>query len=371
MMSELHPGFPDGYPNTSYPHPLALTIGSVSSPTCQGEASNVSSVIRNLTVSYESPPGEEELPDTPHGHEMDFISTVMRSTEVYLDAIQEASARSVNLSRQYPATGNSLANQLKIVARLIAGGLQTQIYIVSLGGFDTHSNQVDEGNPQSGKHARLLEDLSQALFAFQDDITLHGIQDDVMGFVFSEFGRRIKSNASRGTDHGAAWPAILFGSKVYPGVLGDNPVIPGKAGKQDNLPMQFDFRSIYGSILSAWLEADTDVIKTVLFKDFDALQLLRPPDFKVWKDTEPEQGIAKIYPNPMQEKATVAFYSAGGELTLSIYSTDGKLRRILLDRYMDEGKHQLEFHRLGLPSGAYYLTLQSRYHRKTAMFSIH
>ncbi len=118
---------------------------------------------------------------------------------------------------------------------MIAGGLQTQVYVVSLGGWDTYSYQTVDGTPEEGRHNDLLSKLSDALYAFQDDLRLLGVEDDVIGLVFSEFGRRIKSNASFGTDHGTAWPAMLFGSHINPTILGSNPAIPAQVEKKDNL----------------------------------------------------------------------------------------------------------------------------------------
>ena len=99
------------------------------------------------------------------------------------------------MSTKY-GTGNSLADQLKIVAKLISGGLKTPVYMVSLGGFDTHSNQVDTTDTSNGTHATLMQKLSDGIAAFQDDLNLLGISDRVVGMTFSEFGRRIQSNAA-------------------------------------------------------------------------------------------------------------------------------------------------------------------------------
>src|SRR5690606_38852447 len=94
----------------------------------------------------------------------------------------------------YP-DNNSLAAQLKIVANLIAGGLKTPIYTVSISGFDTHSNQVSSsGGNETGMHADLLSQVSAAIAAFQSDCEQLGIADRVAGMTYSEFGRRIKSN---------------------------------------------------------------------------------------------------------------------------------------------------------------------------------
>ena len=103
---------------------------------------------------------------------------------------------------------------------MISGGLQTRVYTVTIGGFDTHKKQVNASDTTTGSHAQLMKGLSSAIAAFQNDLELMNLDDRVLGMTFSEFGRRIKSNASMGTDHGAAAPMFLFGKHVKSGVLG-------------------------------------------------------------------------------------------------------------------------------------------------------
>ena len=93
--------------------------------------------------------------------------------------------------------------------------------------------------------------------------------------TFSEFGRRIVSNGSGGTDHGAAAPLFVFGNKVEPGVLGSNPEISIDSTYKDNLAWQFDFRQVYSSILQQWFEMDTLDSSTVLFKDFESIPIIK------------------------------------------------------------------------------------------------
>src|SRR4029077_2362866 len=128
-----------------------------------------------------------------------------------------------NVTQQSAYPDNDLAAQLKIVARLVKGGLKTRIYMVGTGGFDNHSSQVNTTDTTTGTHANLLQKLSDSIKAFTDDLDYLGIGDRVIGMTFSEFGRRIKSNASNGTDHGAAAPMILFGKSIKGGVVGNNP----------------------------------------------------------------------------------------------------------------------------------------------------
>src|SRR5690606_2314492 len=108
-------------------------------------------------------------PNTPAGHELTYIRLVAQQTQAYSISIKNAAENANNMSTLYPEN-NSLSDQLKIVARLIAGGLKTPLYMVSIGGFDTHASQVDPNDTTKGMHSNLLKMLSEAIFAFQDDV---------------------------------------------------------------------------------------------------------------------------------------------------------------------------------------------------------
>jgi uncharacterized protein (DUF1501 family) len=95
-----------------------------------------------------------------------------------------------------------------------------------------------------------------------------------MGMTFSEFGRRIKSNASGGTDHGAAAPVFYFGKAIKAGVIGENPVIPEKVTVNDNVPMQHDFRSLYASVLQNWFNMPVQEIQQILMGDFPLVPIV-------------------------------------------------------------------------------------------------
>jgi uncharacterized protein (DUF1501 family) len=117
--------------------------------------------------------------------------------------------------------------------------------------------------------------LSEAIHAFQDDLQFLQVDDRVVGMTFSEFGRRIQSNASGGTDHGAAAPVLVFGKNVQGGVVGTNPVWPDKLTVNDNIAMQVDFRAVYNSLLEKWFQADPSEVESVLLNHYPALPLVR------------------------------------------------------------------------------------------------
>ena len=92
--------------------------------------------------------------------------------------------------------------------------------------------------------------------AFQEDLTLQGLDQRVLTMTFSEFGRRIRANDSLGTDHGTAAPLMVFGTCLNSGILGNTPELPDNPSQSDGVPMQFDFRDVYGSILSDWFDVE-------------------------------------------------------------------------------------------------------------------
>jgi uncharacterized protein (DUF1501 family) len=370
MFNKQYPTFPNGFPNVNQPHPIALALGSTSSPICQGELANYSTVLKNLSSVYSSSSPTVTYPDTPFGNELKFITNMMEQTESYLSVIKTAAANAKNLSTRYPASGtNSLADQLKMVANLIAGGLQTQIYVVNLGGWDLHSKQVaSETDKLTGAHPTLLSKLSKAIAAFQDDLKLMGKADEVLGFVFTEFGRRIKSNDSLGTDHGTTWPALVFGSKVNPGIIGKNPVIPAVATKNDNLTLQNDFRSIYAGLYKQWFGlVDLDIAQ-LLGSSFPEIQVVTKSTGVIPIAISPEE--LKLYPNPVTDMATLSFESDGDWTQILIYSMSGQLVEKLIRQKIPKGQQRLQLQLGHLASGTYQLIVQKSQRREGFRFAV-
>jgi uncharacterized protein (DUF1501 family) len=261
------PGFPDAYPSTAMPDPLAIQIGSNLSPALQGyEISTGQTVPTSFNGSITSLLSytNTTAPGGNAGTELTFLRNQQAYTNQYANRIIAAWNGGTNLATYATTSTSSIAQQLKIVARLIKGGLKTKIFWVSLGSFDTHSNQVTTSNKTLGTHATMLGDMSNAIRAFQTDLSLMALEDRVVGFTFSEFGRRIKSNGSVGTDHGTAAPMFVFGSKVNWGVIGSNPVIPAVATTNDQVAMQYDFHKVYASILQNWFCVPQADAQTVL-----------------------------------------------------------------------------------------------------------
>ncbi len=191
----------------------------------------------------------------------DFIRRSMLSAIDSSEKVQEA-LRSDRSPVKYPSF--DLARKLQNIARLIDAGLKTKIYYVSLDGFDTHANQ-------SEAHAALVDELSSSVKAFIDDLSHRGHLDRVLMLSFSEFGRRVRENASAGTDHGAAAPVFVAGGRVVSGPIGKHPSLTDLDGEGD-LKFHTDFRQVYATILDSWLTCDSTA---VLGEKFKPVALLR------------------------------------------------------------------------------------------------
>ncbi|MCB0669722.1 MAG: DUF1501 domain-containing protein, partial [Saprospiraceae bacterium] len=317
-----HFGYPEGYPNENYPHPIAITLGPSVSETCQGLAANFSLAI-NDPASLLSIPGTTggTLPDLPYGDELGFLRQVIQQTNVYSEVLKDVSTKGTNISDLYPEPGqNSLADQLKIVAQLISGGLQTRIYIVNINGFDTHANQVDQNDVLAGDHANLLSNLSEAVLAFMDDLRKQSLDHRVIGATRSEFGRQIASNGSFGTDHGDAAPLIVFGSCVNAGIIGENPQIATNLEPQTGVPVQIDFKNVFGSILMDWFGAAENDIQSLFAHDFEYLPIITACNTTTAVDQFSNFKIYqfKPYPNPFFERINASFSSPGKHIRLSL-----------------------------------------------------
>ncbi len=200
-------------------------------------------------------------PAVPAGSMLDYIERTALDAQISSDKIREISSRVQNQGT-YPAS--PLANSLKLVARLIGGGLPTRVFYVSQGGYDTHTNQ-------SGAHDRLLRDLGDSVKAFVADLKAQGNLERVLVMTFSEFGRRVAENANGGTDHGAAAPVFVVGNRVKAGLLGRYPSLAPADLFQGDLKFNVDFRCVYAAVLERWLKTKSD---TVLGRHFEPLALV-------------------------------------------------------------------------------------------------
>lgn len=361
-----HQGYPEGYPNAQYPDPFAITVGGGISETCQGTGGSYClSIVDPLNPGRINIGQESAAPDNCYGHELEYVRSVALQANSYADILQDSAEGGSNVSDKY--NDNSLLSQkLKTVAKLISGGLKTKVYVVSISGFDLHSAQVDPTNTQVGRHAELLTELSDAICAFQDDLVKQGLDKRVLGMTYSEFGRRIRSNGSDGTDHGTAAPMFLFGTCVKGGVLGEDPEIDTQVDIQEGVAMQYDFRSVYGTIFMDWFKVEEETVKDILFDDFQYLPLLEDCEL-VSNEESPELVMdVKSFPNPFSNYLQVQFsLPESDEMYLSLFNALGAVVKSQSRRTLAAGNHQLQIETRDLPTGNYFLRLSGKTRQKT------
>jgi len=204
------------------------------------------------------------IPDCTFGDQLGFMRSVINTSFTYAGTINEAYE---SASNAVDYGQGQLARQLAIVARMIKGGLGTQVYLVTIGGFDTHANQLE-------KHSNLLSDLSNSVKNFYDDLNSTGMGEKVLSMTFSEFGRRIEENGSNGTDHGTASPILMFGDGLSDqGFVGTHPDIQD-LDQTGNPAFTMDFRRVYATVLKQWLCVDDSLVDQVLFgQSYEPLEL--------------------------------------------------------------------------------------------------
>ncbi len=161
---------------------------------------------------------------------------------------------------EYPR--NRLAGTLRDVAALIHGRLGTRVYSVQMSGFDTHAGQ-------RGSHDSLMTSLDTALSAFLQDLRGSSAGQETLVLVFSEFGRRVAENGSKGTDHGKAGPMFLLGPAVKGGLYGKHPSLTQL--DRGDLAATTDFRSVYGTVIENWFGVSQEA---VLGKRYATLPLI-------------------------------------------------------------------------------------------------
>ncbi|PVW15319.1 DUF1501 domain-containing protein [Marixanthomonas spongiae] len=254
--------FEDLYPDylTNPPEvPPAIQIGSIGNLIFDGDDNNYAFSVANpdqLADVAENGTLYDvtNLPDCVYGDKLLFMRATANTTYTYAGVINDAYMASEN---QASYSEKELAKQLAIVARMIKGGLGTKVYMVTLGSFDTHANQVND-------HRALLEDLADSLKDFYDDLGATGMDDKVLSMTISEFGRRPYENGSNGTDHGAASPVMLFGTGLNgSGFVGEHPDL-NTWDSNDNLIPTSDFRQVYSTVLTDWFCLDPTVVNTIL-----------------------------------------------------------------------------------------------------------
>jgi uncharacterized protein (DUF1501 family) len=206
---------------------------------------------RDVMKNHQDEAGEQPV---------DYLYKTMAETLSSADYIFKQS-RMHPTNAEYPKT--DLANSLKTIASLIYSEINTKVYYVSLGSFDTHINQ-------DGQQQRLFTEMNDAVKAFVKDLKEQNRFQDVMLFTFSEFGRRVAQNASNGTDHGTANNMFLIsGGLKQKGII--NPLPNLSDLNEGDLKYNVDFKNVYATVLKKWLNADD---KKILTKQYDYMNFI-------------------------------------------------------------------------------------------------
>lgn len=374
-------GFPDPTALTAngYPDPLCVNMGSIA-PLTFNASTGVGAGVSVSTINNDYPllgGFGDAAPTTCAGDELSFLRQAAIDTDKYnAKIVAAAKAQASNMSTKYGS--DSLSSQLKNVARLIKGGLKTRVYQVSLGGFDTHTSQVGS-NKYDGNHAGLLWNVSKALEGFQDDLEKMGVADKVMGMVFTEFGRTVNSNGGGGTDHGRSTPVWVFGNSLKGGRYGTNPKLtnPTTGATETQVPMQFDYRSVYYTLLKQWFGLAPSQMDSVFggatkvakyaaqehdliinAKRAEICQVTSVDDFQSVLGSDI---LSDVYPNPVEDTALIPFRSEGGYMKLELFDVNGSSRGVMLEADIPLGDHQYRFERNGLKSGVYVVKMRNSY----------
>lgn len=332
----------------------------------------------------------ELLNGSPYQKEMDWILSLEDKSKDYAQILQDrydaGGASNVVYPDLYPfnaPTGslhNPLSHQLKMVARLLGGGCKTRVFLVKIGGFDTHADQVEKYDSTMGGHAASMYHISTAMNAFLKDLKARGLENEVLTVTTSEFGRQVGSNDSYGTDHGTAGPLFIFGAGAAGGVVGN-----ALETDNGNLAMQADYRNVYANIMKTWMGVSNEQLD-IIFPDpgktnpdgsqkglvnggaSDNTTFIEMPI--VSTSITGKEGfigdrfsLEDCYPNPASVKTTVHFrINSAYEVAVDLYDIRGTKVKEMVRGFFVPGEHKVEVDLAGIPSGNYIYELKSGFY---------
>ncbi len=385
--SPLHTGwlgrYFDKYTEAEKPEsPFCLQVGHNPSLMFRGESGEKSIVLEDAEEMFKQAQSVESDKINIGGSsyfqtEFNYVNDVGIQVNEYSKVIKKAFDKGKNIESY---ADKPLSNQLKLVAKLIDGGLKSKVYFVELSGFDTHSNQ----GGLEGLHSRLLAELSEAISAFQSDIEKLGHAKKVIGITASEFGRRPYENGSNGTDHGSSNLMFAFGTEVKGEIFGSHFMFLPFRDHQ-NLRFSTDFRSIYYEIMVSWFGQSSDFAEKVLGSKFAYVEqkgfikvtkedpTLPPPPEVPKQNADPnspanannpafvdQEDTFVLYPNPVQGNAAfinmTLYYPATITITQSFLN--GQVMGQLHQKKYRTGLYNVYLDLLGGP-GLYVLTIRA------------
>jgi uncharacterized protein (DUF1501 family) len=408
LQQEIAPKkYPEEFPNPQMPDPLAIEMGSDVSLIFHQEGNIPTSIsidspesFANLVEGLEGfredefvdprgiPP--EFLRNSRYHNELEWILSLEDKSKDYAQRLAQLYKAGdlipgyENYPETYPFNApkgslrNPLAHQLKIVTRLLSGNCQTKVFLLKIGGFDTHADQVESYDPTMGAHAALMYHISSAMNAFQEDLRKRGLEDRVLTITTSEFGRRIYSNGSYGTDHGTGAPMFIFGKGVKPGVVGNVPDLT-----QGNVEMQYDYRLIYGNIVRDWFGVTNNDRMNEIFPGlmsasgtsdgvfFEELPIVNTVVTGTDDFIGDRFSLEECHPNPAKGKTTVHFrINSSNHVSIELYTTQGKKAKMLINGTYPPGEHKVEADLTDLPAGNYIYRMKSGFFEDSRKLAI-
>lgn len=368
-----YPGYPDAYPNKGMPDPIGIELSGNLSLAFHREAGipiglnigNPEQFYQLInSVGVDPPIG---FPDSHAGDELRYIMDFEKKSNQYAGRLRDVYNAGSNSLVVYPESypnstpdnynRNPLSPQLKLIARLLKGGVKTKIFLVRMGGFDTHGEQVETYDSTLGLHSSLLYHMSSAVKAFYHDLKNLGVDDKVLSITFTEFGRRAYSNASYGTDHGTSTPVFVFGTKLNPGLYGLNPDLNDL--HNGNLKYDIDYRQIYTSIVQDWFNADNEALRQTGFNEWIGKKIpLLGNGTSIPGDMTYISGLG-IYPNPAEKQVQLSFQLERKEVcNISLFNAGGtQIKSYSVQGYYGENHQELNIEEY--PAGVYFVRVNS------------
>lgn len=337
-------------------HPMAVRIGGPVS-LFQGSSGNHgvslgdSEFINQIAERGLFDASDSRLDPYAYGVPTKYVRSVANAALSYVNSIQDAANLGTNLAGNYP---NGLGANMAAAARLIRGGLKSRIISVSIGGFDTHSNQ----GAGEGRHANLMRSIADSVSAFLEDLKTDGLDEKVLIMTFSEFGRTLGENGSNGTDHGKGGSLMVFGTGIKRGVYGEQSDLINEIDGGGDPLAKTDHRAVSATILRDWFGLPQDEVNSLMGADFfDPNMDFIEAKVRVSNETfsTPETfELSQNYPNPFNPSTTISFnLSQPGQVSLNVYDLNGRLIDTLVNGQQAAGPQAVTFDAGHLPSGTY------------------
>lgn len=341
--------FPEEIPE----HPIAISLEGTIPLLLKSEKGDMGISVQNPDEFFSLSDGlNPKMPKFPspvnnfYEREFNFAHVIAEQSEKYAEAVK--TAYDIGKSKVKVNYSEGLAQKFRVISALIAGGLQTKVFFVSLSNFDSHAQQMQVD--YLGAHYTLLNNVARGVCEFLDDADQQGFAERVAGMTISEFGRRANDNGSRGTDHGASSMQFIFaGSDEY--IEGGYYRVDGKPDLNDldefeNLRHQYDFRRTYNDVLETWLGASKEESAKVFGGEYLPLSILKKRTVGVSEYIKHQgNGDLLIYPNPSQGFFNLRFeLKKSAPVRIEIFTSQGKQVALIANDYMNAGYYEFNHH---------------------------